>query len=130
MGRLTRVNVTAVGTWTLRLADSPCASSARSSGERESSLEAGEPGSLERHSQGRPGVEKPPSLARAAADRSVVKGLDETDTGGQQQTVQTRLRQQARVPFCGANDLVDAEALPTTDSIPMIAARAIQLCRT
>jgi hypothetical protein len=103
--------------------------SARRSEERDSSLEAGEPVSLERHSHGRPEVEKPPPLARRATDRSIVKGLDEADAGGQQQTVQTRLMQQARVPFCGADDVVDAEALPATDDIPTIAARAIQFNR-
>ena len=123
------MNVTAAGTWPFRLTDSPDAWSERSSEKRDSSLDAGEPGSLERHSQGRLGVEKPPPIGRTATDRSVVRGADEADAGGQQQPVQTRLRQQELATFRAAPDAVDAEALPTTDNIPTIAARAIQVSR-
>ena len=119
----------AVGVWTFGLADSPSGWSTRSSEKRDSCLEAGETGSLERHSQGRAGVEKIPSLEGRATDCSVVKRRDEAEAGVQQQTVQTRLRQQARARFCGVPDVVDAEALPTTDNIPTIAARAIQASR-
>lgn len=72
---------------------------------------------------------RPPLLGERATDRSVVKAADEADVGGQQQTVQTRLRQQARVPFCDVAVLVDAEALPMTDKIPAIAVSAIQVSR-
>jgi hypothetical protein len=43
--------------------------------------------------------------------------------------VQTRLTQQELATFRAAPDAVDAEALPTTDKIPTIAAKAIKVSR-
>ncbi len=70
----------------------------------------------------------PPRESRATG-RRVVSERDGTRAGMQQQTVQTRLRQQERAPVPRARESVDAEASPTTDSIPTIAAKATQVSR-
>jgi hypothetical protein len=48
----------------------------------------------------------------------------------QQQTVQTRFRQQERSPFRKEPDAVDAVASPASEIIPTVAASAIKVSRT
>jgi hypothetical protein len=64
-----------------------------------------------------------------AAGRSADSRRGEALGGTQQQTVQTRLRQQERVPFFVVWFGVDAEASFTNDSIPTTAARATRKSR-
>jgi hypothetical protein len=51
---------------------------------------------------------------------------DEVLAGPQQQTVQTRFKQHARVPFRGAERDDEAEASLATNSVPAIAMMAIR----
>jgi hypothetical protein len=97
----------------------------RSSDEHGSVFEAGEFGPPGRHSQrgagevrvGRPGI---------TTGCVTGVGLDTASAGTQQQAEQTRPMQQARAVFRGAAVVVEAEASPTTENRPTIAARTIQ----
>jgi hypothetical protein len=97
----------------------------RSSDEHGSVLEAGEVGALGRHSQRGTG-ELRVGRAGITTDFLMGAGLDTASAGTQQQAAQTRPMQQARALFREATVDVEAEASPTTENRPMIAARATQ----
>src|SRR5947209_5378286 len=100
-------------------------SSPRSSTVREFGEETGVAGSFERHSHGRPDVEKERSTGGSARRFSACRGSVEDPDGLQQQTVQTRLRQHSRT----ARPAGAAFAAPTVDESPTIARKAISESR-
>jgi hypothetical protein len=96
-----------------------------SSNEHGSVFEAGEVGPPGRHSQRGTG-EVRVGRAGITTDFLTAAGLDTASAGTQQQAEQTRPMQQARAEFRGVAVGVEAEASPTIENRPKIAARTIQ----
>ena len=129
VGRMNRAIKTEVGVWTLRATHSPRSWTGRPSEPRDCCREAGESGSLERHSQGRVGAVRLPPGGKPAIDRALVCGFEKVRVAIQQPAGQTLLRQQERVTARGPLEIVDADASPMSESIPTIAVRTIQVSR-
>ena len=93
-------------------------------------VEAGDAGSLGRHSQEEPESAKLTVRATAAAGCSLDLGLDSGRAGLQHSVGQTRLAQQLRVEARRAAVPPSARASAPSDSIPATAASAIRVSRS
>jgi len=98
----------------------------RTLSERDSGLEAGVAGSFERQSQGSAGRFARAILSDGWDFGGATDSLrDDVLEGPQQQTVQTRFRQQGRIPFPGVGFDDDADASLAANSVPTTAVKAI-----